>query len=361
MGTSTKWVPVVLMTLFGWNSFAADVDQAALVELEQRIRGGEFSGVHGVLVVHRDRTIAEWYVDGNDETILQPFGMVKFGPETLHDIRSVTKSVVSMLFGIALHDGAIKDLNTPVLDYFPEYPDLHTPERMQITLKDILSMTSGLRWDERTYPYTDPRNSEIAMDIAADPYRYVLTQTIDSPPGQRWMYSGGDVALAGEVIARAVKLPLDAYAQEKIFGPLDMRHEWSKNRGIPRAASGLRLTPRDMAKLGTIMLHGGRWGERQIVPAEWVATATSRHAQVEPDPQCGTAYGYFWWLGPGCASSPPTPWFAGIGNGGQRIWVVPSRDLVVVTTAGLYNDPTQGQVATGVFLRVLAAVPAAKP
>ncbi len=352
------WLTLVALTVWlGWNGHAADVDQATLSKLEQRIRSGDLPGVHGVVVVQHGKTIAEWYFDGDDETIGQSLGRVKFGPETLHDIRSITKSVVSMLFGIALSEGAIKDLNTPVLDYFPEYADLRTPDRMKITLKDALSMTTGLHWDEVTYPYTDPRNSEIAMSNAEDPNRYVLSQPIDAPPGQRFAYSGGDVALIGAVIARATKTPLETYAQQKIFGPLAIQHEWFKIKDVPAAASGLRLTPRDMAKLGVMMLNHGSWEGRQIVPADWVALSTTRHAQVEPDPQCGTAYGYLWWLGPGCASTPPTPWFAGIGNGGQRIWVVPSRDLVVVTTAGLYDTPRDRQVTRDVFIGVLLAVP----
>ena len=245
--------------------------QAALSKLEQRIRSGELPGVHGVVVVQHGKTLAEWYFDGEDQTIGQPpLGIVKFGPETLHDIRSVTKSVVSMLFGIAFSEGAIKDLDTPVLDYFPEYADLHTPDRMKITLKDVLSMTSGLHWDEMTYPYTDPRNSEIAMATAEDRYRYALSQPIDAPPGQRWAYSGGDVELIGAVIARATKTPLETYAQQKIFGPMAMNHAWFKYKDIPAAASGLRLTPRDMAKLGVMMLNKGRWQDRQIVPERWV-------------------------------------------------------------------------------------------
>lgn len=355
----TRRMALIALTVWlGCPAQAGDVDQAALAALEQRTRSGEIPGIHGVLVVHHGQTIAEWYVGGNDETIRHTIGMVEFGPDTLHDVRSVTKSVVSMLFGIAQADGAIKGLDTPVLDYFPQYSDLRTPERMQITLKDVLSMTSGLHWDEVTYPYTDPRNSEVAMDRAADPYRYVLSQAIDAPPGQRWMYSGGDVQLIGEVVARATKTPLETYAEQKLFGPMEIAHEWIRIGDVPLAASGLRLTPRAMAKLGVMMLNHGRWHDRQIVPAEWVDVSTSRHAQVEPDPQCGTAYGFFWWLGPGCRSTPPTPWFAGIGNGGQRIWVVPSRDLVVVTTAGLYNKfPDDRNASTEVFVGVLMAVP----
>jgi CubicO group peptidase (beta-lactamase class C family) len=345
----------ILLSGIGFNAVAA-IDGTSLAALEQRISTGEIAGIHGVVISQGGETVAEWYFAGDDETILQKFGRVEFTPDTLHDIRSITKSVISMLFGIAVAEGAIKDLDTPVQDYFPEYPELRTPERLRIRLRDILTMTSGLHWDERTYPYTDPRNSEIAMDIAPEPNRYALSQAIDTMPGKRWLYSGGDVALAGAIIARAVHTPLERYAEEELFKPLGIRYEWSMNRGIPRAASGLRLTPRDLTKLGGLMLNDGRYGGRQIVPAEWVQASITRHANVDPDPVCGTGYGYLWWLGPGCETSPPTPWFAGFGNGGQRLFVVPSRDLVVVITAGLYDDPRQFAVPAEVFAAVLAAV-----
>lgn len=344
-----RWIGMLWITMSAhtW----AGVDPAVLTALEARIRGGEFPGIHAVVVVQRGQALAQWYFEGEDETILKRFGHVKFTPDTLHDVRSVTKSVVSMLFGIAVGDGLIRNLDTPVLEYFPEYADLHTPERMRITLRHLLTMSSGFRWDETTYPYSDPRNSEIAMDIADDPFRYVLSQEIVHAPGEGFLYSGGDVALIGEVIARAAGKSLDAYAQEKLFAPLGITFEWSKNGDMPRAASGLRLTPNDMAILGQIMANGGVWKEQQIVPAAWVTESTQPHARVS-EGACGTTYGYLWWLGAGCEATPPTPWIAGIGNGGQRIWMVPSRDLVVVITAGLYNDPAQRPVLDA-LLRVI--------
>jgi CubicO group peptidase (beta-lactamase class C family) len=138
--------------------------------------------------------------------------------------------------------------------------------------------------------------------------------------------------------------------------------DWQKDRiGTPFAASGLRLEPRDLAKIGLLMLHRGKVGRRQVVPASWVKLSTKPHAQVQPDPECGTRYGYFWWLGPGCAGAAKTPWFAGIGNGGQRIWVVPSLDLVIVSTAGLYDKPAQGKTATAIYRGVLDAIPKGAP
>jgi CubicO group peptidase (beta-lactamase class C family) len=318
-------------------------ENQALVALEKRIRAGEIPNVHSVIVVHKGKTLAEWYFEGPDERRGQPLGYVKFGPETIHDVRSVTKSIVSILFGIAQGQGAIKGLDTPVLDYFPEYKDLQTAERRRITLGHLLSMTSGLHWDEDTHPYTDPRNSETAMDLAADRLRFVLEQKIDAQPGARFRYSGGDVALIGAIIARATKMPLEAFAGQALFAPLGITNvEWLKDdKGVPYAASGLRMLPRDMAKIGLLMLNNGKHGEAQVVPEMWAKASVTPHSVVEVEPGCGFHYGYFWWLYVRCEKSSDPGFFTAIGNGGQRIFVVPERKLVIVVTAGLYNDPRQ--------------------
>ncbi len=340
----------------------ADERDGALDALKARIAAGEIPGIHSVIVVRDGTTIAQWYFDGVDVALGPkgpvPLGKVAFDANDLHDVRSVTKSVVSILFGIAQADGVIPDLDAPVLDYFPEYADLRSAERLKIRVRDVLTMTSGWHWDERTYPYTDVRNSEIAMDVAPDPIRYVLSQAIDAPPGTRFTYSGGDVAVVGAIVTRATKTPLETFARQRLFAPLGIdAFEWSKNNGVPRAASGLRLRPRDMAKIGGLMLDSGRFDGQQIVPQSWVTAATTPHVDVDPpdarDPECRTRYGYLWWLGADCEVTPHVPWFAGIGNGGQRIWVMPSRKLVVVSTAGLYDDPHQGEPPAAVLTGVL--------
>ena len=212
------------------NAIAAASANPPLAKLEARLRSGEFPNIHAVLVMQHGKTVAEWYFEGKDWILGQPIGVVKFTPDTLHDARSVTKSVVSVLFGIAMAEGAIKNLDTPVLDYFPEYKDLRTPELLKIRLRDVLSMTSGFAWDEHTYPYSDPRNSEIAMDISPDPYRYVLTQKVEAPAGTRWAYSGGDVELIGAILKRTTGMDLSTYAQRKLFAPLNVqKFAWTKN------------------------------------------------------------------------------------------------------------------------------------
>jgi len=173
-------------------------------------------------------------------------GTVKFDSETLHDVRSVTKSIISLLFGIAMADHAIVSLDSPVLDYFPEYKDLQTSERRKIRLRDLLPMTSGLHWDEWSNLYGDIRNSETAMDLAADRYWYILSRPIDSQPGTQWRYSGGDAALIAAEMARSTKVSIDEYAAKKLFAPLGItKFVWLKDRqGIPVAASGLRMLRR---------------------------------------------------------------------------------------------------------------------
>jgi CubicO group peptidase (beta-lactamase class C family) len=319
---------------------AANTD---LDSLQKRLYGGEIPNLHSVVIIQHDRVVAEWYFEGTDTQRGMPLGTVKFGPETLHDVRSVTKSIVSLLVGIAMADHAIESLDSPVLDYFPEYTDLQTPERRKIRLRDLLSMTPGLQWDERSYPYTDIRNGETAMDLAPDRYRYILSQPIDSSPGTRWRYSGGDVALIGAVIARSTKTPIDIYAGKKLLGPLGITEfVWVRdNNGIPIAASGLRMLPRDMAKIGLLVLHHGRDPSgHQIVPESWIRESISPHMTLFKENDCSIKYGYFWWLGTSCEPS----WYAAEGNGGQHIRVVPSLDMVMVTTAGLYDKRISNRV-----------------
>jgi CubicO group peptidase (beta-lactamase class C family) len=352
-----RWmaVPVLLLAVLAMDTPLKAADSDALPGIRARIASGEFPSVHSVIVVKDGATLAEWYFEGQDEIRGRSQGRVKFGPDTLHDIRSATKSIVSLLFGIAVEERAIPSLDAPVLDYFPEYRDLQTPERRAIRLRDLLTMTSGLHWDEDTHPYTDSRNSETAMDLARDRLRFVLSQKLEARPGTRWRYSGGDVAVIAAVLERATKRTLADYAREKLFTPLGInRFEWLQDaRGTYLAASGLRMLPRDMAVIGQMMLDGGAYRGRQIVARDWVAASTTQHSVLDTAPGCGTAYGYFWWLGPACPAD--VAWYAAIGNGGQRIFVVPGNRLVIVVTAGLYNKPEQRRVRE-IVRAVIAAV-----
>ena len=156
-----------------------------------------------LLVSRRGRLLFEYYGEGEAENWGTPLGKVTFGPTVLHDLRSVTKSLVGMLYGIALADGKVPPPEARLYDQFPEYPDLaKQPGRDRITIAHVLSMTMGIEWDELTLPYGDPRNSENAMEAAPDRYRYILSLPIVGEPGVKWTYCGGATALLGHLIAR---------------------------------------------------------------------------------------------------------------------------------------------------------------
>jgi CubicO group peptidase (beta-lactamase class C family) len=287
-------------------------------------------------------------------------GRVAFKPDTLHDLRSASKSIVGLLYGIALPDGKVPPPDAPLLASFPEYPDLADPARNRWTIHHVLTMTMGTGWDEQSVPYSDPTNSEIAMDTAPNRYRFVLGAPVVMEPGKRWIYNGGATALLARIIARGAGKPVDAFAREKLFDPLGIgATEWFTDRnGEAIAASGLRMTPRDLARIGLAMLNGGAWGDRRVVPAQWIERSTSPIVDVDEIRQ----YGYHWYLdkfvftvstGPRWDRSRLERFWSAIGNGGQRLFIFPGLNLVVAITAGNYDAPDQWVPPTRVIREVV--------
>lgn len=327
-------------------------DAGDFAPLEARIRAGEFGAVHALLVMRDGALIEEAYFAGPDERRGIPLGDVTFTADTIHDARSISKTVVALLYGIALAEGKVPPLETPVLDAFPEYGDLRTPERLRVTVGHMLTMTSGFAWDEFTYPYQDPRNSERMMDAAPDRYRYVFEQPFAHAPGTQWTYSGGDVAVIAAILERGTGLSLHDYARAALFAPLGVaRSEWIADaEGVAFAASGLRLTPRDFLKLGQLIEARGAWRGAQIAPAAWIDALTAPHAVVGGPEPCGMRYGYFTWLSAVCAEgAPPARYAAGLGYGGQRLVVFPDEDIIIVANAGNYADRQQSEKANALL------------
>jgi CubicO group peptidase (beta-lactamase class C family) len=319
------------------------------------------SNVHAVLVVRHGALVFEHYFSGNDEQWGSPLGTVAFGPETKHDERSVTKSVVALALGVAIDRGSIKSIDEPVLPFFPEYADLRTPAKDRITLRDLVTMSAGLEWHEDDTPYASAANSENRVDDAADPYRYALQQAVIAPPGQVWTYNSGATELIGAVLKKATGTPVDEFARRFLFAPLGITDvEWARDaRGNPIAAGALRLRPRDLAKIGELVLRHGAWNGTQVVPASWIEAATTPHINVSGF--SSFFYGYFFWLGRSLADQREVDWIAAVGLGGQRIFIVPALDLVVVVNAGLYASPLQGTVTAAILNRyVLKAITPAR-
>lgn len=339
MGTTLMASPATPLAAaeFDWQpispaeaGFAPDVE----ARLDKLIADKRAWNLHGVIVVRSGRLVLERYFAGHDWAVTRDLGQVAFGPNTLHDLRSVTKSMVGLLYGIALEQGKVPPPEAPLFASFPAYADLASG-RERLTIHHVLSMTMGTDWDESSIPYSDPRNSEIAMEMAADRYRYVLERRVVMEPGKRWSYSGGATALIGHIIAAGTGKPLPDFAREVLFDPLGIGPtEWFAGRdGIHSAASGLRMAPRDLARVGHLMIGGGIWQGRRIVPAAWIGKCVT--TLVSCDEQ--RRFGYHWYVGDFAFGSRLERWWGCFGNGGQRLFVLPELELAIAITAGNYN------------------------
>ncbi len=337
--------------------FAPDIE----ARLDQLIADKRAWNLHGIVVARAGRLVLERYFEGPDNARGRPLGQVAFGADTLHDLRSVTKGIVGLLYGIALAAGKVPAPEAALFASFPEYSELAAASgRDRLTIHHVLTMTMGTYWDETSLPYSDPRNSEIAMDMAPDRYRFVLERPVVAEPGRRWHYNGGATALLGRLIAKGTGKPLAEFARAALFDPLGIgATEWLKSRdGEPAAASGLRLTPRDLARIGQLMLNGGVWGNRRVLPAAWRERSVAPLVSVDEVRR----YGYQWYVGDfafgdqlGWRLSRLERWWGGFGEGGQRLFLMPDLDLVVVIAAGNYLMPDQWMPPTRVMREVVLA------
>lgn len=311
---------------------------------------------HGIVVVRHGKLVYETYFTGKDQRWPQqhwnePLPEMQHDVGTKHDVQSITKSVTAILVGIARDRGELKTLEIPVLSLFPAYSDLQSPERSRITIRNLLTMSTGLSW-----PYKPYLHMARQMDAAPDPIRFVLEQPVVGAPGKNWHYNNGSAEVVGAVVQRVAGLPLDQFANQALFEPLAIEDwEWGKMAsGKPGASWGLRLRPRDLAKIGQLVLNRGTWHNRRIVSSEWIDEMIAPHVV-----RSNTRYGYLWWLDRRTVDGRDFDVTSAIGWGGQYLYVVPSLDLVVVVTAGVYDfegGGDQGRAGNTALNTVLRAV-----
>jgi len=274
-------------------------------------------GLDGVVVVHKGAIVIEKYYH-------------VYKGQTLHETYSVTKSVISALVGIAIQQGCIDSIDDPVLDYFPDREFLNFDDQKEkITIKDFLTMSSGLAYDPDE------------MYATADWTQYTLDEPLIYPPGESWFYSNGGPQVLSALISQACEMDTLDFADQYLFTPLGVSdYQWQRSlSGHPNGSWGLELTPRDMAKFGYLYLHDGIWDGEQILPSDWVKLSRISYHQV-PDPlePWDLSYGFLWWIhGDG--------FYAAHGYKGQFIYLAPDQDLVVVITANIAdNDFVQPQM-----------------
>lgn len=327
----------------------------AALDVDSIERAAHEADLHSVLVWQSGQMVLERYRRSKDKPVGDLFERtVDFGPDVLHDLRSISKSVVALLVGQAVGRGEIH-IDTPVLDFYPALADLRRDGRDRITLAHLLHMASGLAWSETASTYGSNANDETRLWWDGSPARYILDRPLVATPGTTWNYNGGHTALLAEVLEQRSGRKLVDLARSELFEPLAITTwEWRSGRhGKPLAYAGLRLTPRDLLRLGQLMLAKGTWQGRAVVPANWVAATLQPVVTIGNGP---LRYGYQWWSGQAERDGRRLAWTAGFGNGGQRLYVVPELELAVVLTAGAYNSVQISRVENALVQQIIASV-----
>jgi len=273
--------------------------------------------------------------------------------DTLFDVRSVTKTVVGALTGIAIRDAVLPGLDVSIAGYLEPAYHVFDSERA-ITLRQLATMSSGFEWDENLGPDFD------LWIASADHVQFLLDRPQAHAPGSFFTYNTAGPHTLGVILQRAVSQPLPQYAADRLFGPLGIDTVvWQPlDRGTVNGGAGIQLRGRDLLKLGQLYLQGGASGTRGVVPGTWVdETTRPRFTWRESlGAQSRITYGTLWWV----SDASPTAYFAW-GYGGQFIYVVPSRDLVVVATtdwtrlSGTAPHDLAAQVMTVIVTGVLGA------
>jgi len=297
--------------------------------------------IHSIVVVRNNKLVFEEYFQGDKFNLGQYTGETGFDRNDTHNLCSATKSFTSALVGIAIDNGFIQSLDQKVFDFFPEYADLliSVPEKQNLTLKHLLTMSSGIEWDDETYYYNDPRNDLYQLFTASDPIRYILSKDIIVTPGTVFEYRNGNTNLLGAVVQKSSGQRLDNFAQHYLFDKLGITElEWQMLPNNNVFCSGdLRLRPRDMAKFGKFFLDKGIWEQEQIISEDWINESVQPRFSPPPD-WWEDGYGYQWWLKTFHIGLNNYESYFAQGWGGQFIFVFFELNMVVVFTGGNYFD-----------------------
>ena len=287
------------------------IDSGLLAAMLERVRDEQLR-VRSILIVRNSRLVLESYTHPYHEDVE-------------HDVKSVSKSILSSLVGIALREGVLHSLNQTVYESFPEYfPEDSDSLKRTIELAHLLTMTAGLDLDE---------NGPVMQEIMSqsDWIKASLAQPMVADPGEEFRYCSFLTHTMSGILTRASGTDLLALAQEYLFAPLEITDvHWEQGpQGYYMGGDRLWLTPRDMAKFGQLVLNRGSWGSEQVIPESWIRESTqNRFSDFDVDGYGG--YGYWWWLAADGS-------YRARGAGGQIISLYPDRNLVVVFT-GADND-----------------------
>ena len=308
------------------------VDSTTLVKLLEYIEKQD-KDIHSLIVIRNGHVILEAYY-------------YPYARDQKHVLNSCTKSFVSALVGIAIEKGYVPSENSTVLDYLSEYRITDYELKRKIAIKHLLTMTSGIDW-----PQYGPNNINDKMTKSnGDWVGFILDRPMVAEPGRRSNYSNGDAHLLSAIIQKATGETALDFGWEHLFKPLsisDVRWDYDP-RGISIGSATMYLTPRDMAKLGSLYLNDGLWEGKTIVPADWVHASLQSHTKIEISGGFAD-YGYYWWIYPDLGM------YEAWGGAGQRIGIFPKLNIVTVMTADIPDDAPVSLFSSEIYRYIIEA------
>jgi CubicO group peptidase (beta-lactamase class C family) len=344
----------------GWataSPASVGLDEQALLKLDKDLAAGKYSDMFDSLAVFRcgkkvfERTYPHDYakIYGKQAGERGPYNerltgrYNYFDPNwhpyyhgtDLHTMQSVSKTVTSVIIGVAMQRGDFKaGLDTPILKYFDVTKVKNVDDRKRrITLRDLLTMTAGLDWNDQGFDTGDPQNDTSLMEGSDDWVQYAIDKPMVAEPGKVWNYNSGGSELLAYIFQKETGQDIDDYGEKYLFAPLGMRHEWKRTYlGVVDTEGGVYLSGSDLAKIGYLYLHDGAWDGQQIVSREWVKQSLTPYFETSAESDFkGFQYGFMWWLFK-LPDSTEYVWMAR-GFGAQDLMVFPNDGLIVTFTA----------------------------
>jgi len=323
------------------------MDPQILAEAMGRIYANKYDQVHSFLIYKDGLLVFEEYMEGNKYAWDGQYyygDRIQWHRDSMHMIMSCTKSVTSAIVGIAVDKGYF-DVHESIFEYLPDHQQFKNGGKENITIEHLLTMTSGLEWDEWSGAHSTTANDidRIYIECQNDPLSCILGRDLTGTPGEDFTYNGGNMIVLGEVLRNAAGMNILDFGNQYLFKPLgiDSVYWYHFDNGVFACDGSIKITPRDMLKLGVTFLNEGVWNGEQIISRAWVEKSKTTYRnntgiRIPLEDTGKNGYAYTWWTNEITGGGKKAKLFQASGWGGQEIIVLPRLDMVVVFTGGNY-------------------------